>query len=130
MRRPTARRPISWLTHGREQGARGLSQVDVVEAGDGEFFGYAQSTPGGRGQRTHGDLVVEPDQRGWPLGQVKQVAGGLVSELRGCLAATDQLGVRQHTDIRESDHRLARQGYPVRSRDHYHRGPQRLVERR
>jgi AcrR family transcriptional regulator len=113
---------LQWLTHGCEQGAGGLSQVDVVETGDGEFFGYAQSTPGGRGQSTHGDLVVEPDQRGRPLGQVKQFAGGVVAELRGGLAATDQLGVRQHTDIRQrrrvsSEARIAREPV-VRSCDY------------
>ena len=38
---------LQWLTHGCELGTAGLSEVDVVEAGDGEFFGYAQSTLGG-----------------------------------------------------------------------------------
>lgn len=41
---------LQWLTHGCQQGTRGLSEVDVVETGDGEFFRYAQSTLGGRGQ--------------------------------------------------------------------------------
>ena len=47
------------LTHGREQGTGGLSEVDVVESGDGKFFRYAQSTLGRRGQGADGDLVVE-----------------------------------------------------------------------
>src|ERR1700722_16060755 len=93
---------LQWLTHGCEQGTGGLGEVDVVEADDREFLGYAQSTLCGRRQGTDGDLVVEADERGWGLWQVKQFAGGVVAELRGWLAAPDQLRIGQHTDIRQN----------------------------
>ena len=60
------------LADGCEQGPGGLGEVDVVEAGDGEVLGYAQSALRGRGQRADGDLVVEPDQRGGAPWQVEQ----------------------------------------------------------
>ena len=89
------------LTDGGQHRPRRPAQVDVVVPGHRQVLGHAQPARRRGLHRADGHLVVEPDDRGRPVGQVEQVQRRLVTALdRGVLTA-QQFRRRDDADVGE-----------------------------